>query len=177
MPVEKSQAAFDLFGGTVHTSGGVLLVTARLPHPPAGAHQLLEITAGNDLYDAMMRRMLSIPREPVARLRALALWFVLLVVAGTSVSVLATAATPTPFRIAAPLAGAALVAWCVWGYRRDGFPAMGWLIDAALVFVISVPLPIAFRGLALFYALVQFRALYVPQREIAGLVLAYSAAR
>jgi PAS domain S-box-containing protein len=74
--------------------------------------------------------------------------------------------------------GAFLVAaWWAYGYRRGSFPAIGFVLEPALLIIAAGLLPLPMRGLGLFYAGLQLRALYVSRRELPLLILGYEIGR
>ncbi|HEY4218138.1 MAG TPA: response regulator [Gemmatimonadaceae bacterium] len=124
-----------------------------------------------------MPRFLTIPHEPLARFRLLSAGFAA-TIAFLNVGMFAFGSQfPEPYRWEAAVAAALLGAWWLWGYRRGGFPTIGWLVDLALVVAVAVESPMPLRAIGLFYAGIQFRALYVTRRELALLTVTYAVAR
>ncbi len=74
-------------------------------------------------------------------------------------------------------AAATLGAWWIYGYRRGGFPIFGWAIDATLVLVVAAVSPMPSDAIALFFAGLQFRSLFVPRRELGLLIVSFAIAR
>ncbi len=74
-------------------------------------------------------------------------------------------------------AAAALGAWWIYGYRRGGFPIIGWAVDATLVLVVAAVSPMPSDAIALFFAGLQFRSLFVPRRELGLLIVSFAIAR
>src|SRR5438093_973876 len=120
-----------------------------------------------------MRRSLSIPREPIARLRALSLGFALFTCLGNAV-MFGLSGPTAPLRLTASAAAVTLAAWCVWGYRRGRFPAWSWIAESALLFVLGAASLMVLRALGVFFAVCQFRALYVPRRQLPWLIAGYA---
>ncbi len=124
-----------------------------------------------------MLRFLSIPHEPLARFRLLSVWFAA-AFAFMHVGLFAVdSSLAQPLRWGAAVAAALLGAWWLYGYRRGGFPIAGWLVDTVLMVLVATESPMPARAIGLFYAGIQFRALYVPRRELALLPLSYAIAR
>jgi signal transduction histidine kinase/CheY-like chemotaxis protein len=126
----------------------------------------------------MMRRLLpTIPREPLARFRLLALWFAVAAAFGNGLMIAASSGTPSAFRIAGAAASAALGAWYIWAHRRRRFPPLGWVLESTLMFVAGTASAMPLRALGLFYAASQFRALYARRLELAAVLASYALAR
>jgi hypothetical protein len=107
----------------------------------------------------MMRRLLpTIPREPLARFRLLALWFAVAAAFGNGLMIAASSGTPSAFRIAGAAASAALGAWYIWAHRRRRFPPLGWVLESTLMFVAGTASAMPLRALGLF-----LRRLAVPR--------------
>ncbi len=124
-----------------------------------------------------MRRYLTIPHEPLARFRLLSVWFAGMV-ALLNVGLFALVShAPSDVRWQAATCAALLGFWWVYGFRHGGFPLIGWLIDACLIVVVSAVSPMPSDAVGLFFAGIQFRALYVPRRQIGLLVASYGVAR
>jgi signal transduction histidine kinase/ActR/RegA family two-component response regulator len=124
-----------------------------------------------------MPRFLTIPNEPLARFRLLSVGFAA-TIAFLNVGMFAFASgLAVPLRLEVGLAAALLGAWWIYGYRRGGFPTAGWLVDLVLVVFVAVESPMPLRAIGVFYAGIQFRALYVSRRELALLTLTYAIAR
>ncbi len=84
---------------------------------------------------------------------------------------------PTALRWEEAAAAAALGVWWIHGYRRGGFPISGWLVDMTLVLVVATVSPMPSDAIALFFAGLQFRSLFVPRRELGWLIVSYAIAR
>ncbi len=84
---------------------------------------------------------------------------------------------PTGLRWVEAAAAATLGAWWIYGYRRGGFPIFGWAIDATLVLVVAAVSPMPSDAIALFFAGLQFRSLFVPRRELGLLIMSFAIAR
>jgi PAS domain S-box-containing protein len=124
-----------------------------------------------------MLRLSRFPHEPLARFRFLSFWLAeILMLLNIGVFAFFTG-LDAPYRWGPGLSALALSAWWWYGYRRRGFPIAGWLVDAVLVAVVAAWSPMPLRSIGLFYAGVQFRALFVPRRELPLLPLTYGAAR
>src|SRR5205085_948581 len=77
----------------------------------------------------------------------------------------------------AAVASLLLGIWWAWGHRRQKFPAWAWPIDFLLIIAATTAVALPMRGLGLFYAGVQLRALYVSRRQLAALIVTYDLAR
>jgi PAS domain S-box-containing protein len=84
---------------------------------------------------------------------------------------------PTTLRWVEAAAAATLGAWWIFGYRRGGFPIIGWAVDATLVLVVAAVSPMPSDAIALFFAGLQFRSLFVPRREFGLLIVSFAIAR
>ena len=84
---------------------------------------------------------------------------------------------PASVRFEEIAAAGALGTWWIHGYRRGGFPTSGWLIDMTLVLVVAALSPMPSDAIALFFAGLQFRSLFVPRRELGFLIVSYGIAR
>ncbi|MFI5229342.1 MAG: response regulator [Gemmatimonadales bacterium] len=123
-----------------------------------------------------MRRFLKIPNDPLARFRLLSVWFAVSV-AVLNIGLFALVDRP-PYLTVWPAAAAALLAvWWIYGYRRRTFPVVGWLIDLVLVSVVTTLSPMPSHAIGVFFAAVQFRALYVSRRELVLLAATFTIAR
>jgi two-component system, cell cycle sensor histidine kinase and response regulator CckA len=124
-----------------------------------------------------MFRFRHFPHEPLARFRLLSLWLAEgLALLNVAAFAFESALEPR-VRWEAGVAGLLLAAWWAYGYRRRGFPVAGWLVDAVLVSFVAAWSPLPLRAIGVFYAGVQFRAMYVPRRELILLALTYGIAR
>jgi PAS domain S-box-containing protein len=124
-----------------------------------------------------MPRLLTIPHEPIARFRLFSVWFAAMI-AFLNVGLFAFDSGHTPsIRLGAAAAAALLGAWWLFGYRRGGLPTAGWLVDLVLVASVATVSPMPLRAIGVFYAGIQFRALYGPRRELVFLPLSYGIAR
>ena len=124
-----------------------------------------------------MPRLLTIPHEPIARFRLFSVWFAAMI-AFLNVGLFAFDSGHTPsIRLGAAAAAALLGAWWLFGYRRGGLPTAGWLVDMVLVASVATVSPMPLRAIGVFYAGIQFRALYGPRRELVFLPLSYGIAR
>ncbi|HVX41469.1 MAG TPA: ATP-binding protein [Gemmatimonadaceae bacterium] len=124
-----------------------------------------------------MPRKLLIPQEPIARFRLLSVAFAVLFGFGNIV-VFATYSVPSPAaRWSAAVAGGLLSLWFLYGYLRGGFPVWGWIVDAVLVYTVTLHSPMPGHAIGVFYGGVQLRALYVSRRELWLLTLSYAIAR
>jgi PAS domain S-box-containing protein len=74
-------------------------------------------------------------------------------------------------------AAATLGAWWVYGYRRGGFPLFGWAVDSTLVLVVAAVSPMPSDAIALFFAGLQFRSLFVPRSQLILLIVSFATAR
>ena len=120
---------------------------------------------------------LTVPREPLARFRLLALWFALLVTIGNAVAIPLMSELAGARMIAAVAASLLLGAWWSFGYKRGEFPVAGWLLEPLLLVMVAVSSPMPLRSLGVFYAGVQLRALYVSRAQLPVLLIVYAAAR
>jgi two-component system, cell cycle sensor histidine kinase and response regulator CckA len=84
---------------------------------------------------------------------------------------------PPALRWVEVAAAATLGAWWIYGYRRGGFPILGWAVDATLVLVVAAVSPMPSDAIALFFAGLQFRSLFVPRRELGLLIVSFAIAR
>jgi PAS domain S-box-containing protein len=84
---------------------------------------------------------------------------------------------PPALRWVEAAAAATLGAWWIYGYRRGGFPILGWAVDATLVLVVAAVSPMPSDAIALFFAGLQFRSLFVPRRELGLLIVSFAVAR
>jgi len=84
---------------------------------------------------------------------------------------------PPTLRWVEAAAAAVLGAWWIYGYRRGGFPIIGWAVDATLVLVVAAVSPMPSDAIALFFAGLQFRSLFVPRRELGLLIVSFAIAR
>ena len=84
---------------------------------------------------------------------------------------------PPALRWVEAAAAATLGAWWIYGYRRGGFPIFGWAIDATLVLVVAAVSPMPSDAIALFFAGLQFRSLFVPRRDFGLLIVSFAIAR
>jgi PAS domain S-box-containing protein len=124
-----------------------------------------------------MPRFLTIPHEPLARFRLLSMGFAVIIAFLNFGMFVFSSSIAQPLRWEAAAAAGLLGVWWIYGYRRGGFPAAGWLVDMVLVPVVAIASPMPLRAVGLFYAGIQFRALYVSRRELALLPLSYGLAR
>jgi two-component system, cell cycle sensor histidine kinase and response regulator CckA len=124
-----------------------------------------------------MRRFLKIPNDPLARFRLLSVWFAV-TVALLNVGLFALLSTSSPqTRWAAAGASGLLAAWWYYGYRARGFPIAGWLVDMLLLSAVTALSLMPSHAIGLFFASIQFRALYTPRRQLWLLVATYTVAR
>jgi len=84
---------------------------------------------------------------------------------------------PPTLRWIEAAAAATLGAWWVYGYRRGHFPLFGWAVDATLVLVVAAVSPMPSDAIALFFAGLQFRSLFVPRRQLILLIVSFAIAR
>jgi PAS domain S-box-containing protein len=84
---------------------------------------------------------------------------------------------PPALRWVEAASAATLGAWWIYGYRRGGFPIFGWAVDATLVLVVAAVSPMPSDAIALFFAGLQFRSLFVPRRELGLLIVSFAIAR
>jgi signal transduction histidine kinase/ActR/RegA family two-component response regulator len=124
-----------------------------------------------------MAHLPTIPRDPLARLRLMSLWFAMFAigvdVAATSVSHLASG----PVRLIGVAAASILFAWVVRGYRRERFPEWTTPLEAVLLATITAAASLPIRAMGVFLAVVMLRALYVSRREFWLLPTSYGIAR
>jgi signal transduction histidine kinase/CheY-like chemotaxis protein len=119
----------------------------------------------------------AIPRDPPARLRLMSLWFVMFAVAIDVIAITTgRLATPTA-RVVGVAAVVALMAWVLWGYRRQRFPEWSTPVEAVLLVACTAGSSLPLRSMGLYLALVIFRALYVTRREFWLLPASYGVAR
>ena len=124
-----------------------------------------------------MLRLPRIPQDPLARFRLLSVWFAA-ALAFLNVGLFAfDTALPASLRWEEGLAAAALGAWWLSGYERGGFPIAGWLVDMTLVLVVAIVSPMPSDAVALFFAGIQLRALYVSRQQLPLLIGSYAIAR
>ena len=119
----------------------------------------------------------TVPREPLARFRLLALWFALFISAANCVALPLVGHLARPQLLEAELASVALGVWWAYGWHRGSFPAFGWVIEPPLLILMAITSPIPLRALGAFYAATQLRSLYVTRRELLLLVAEISIAR
>ena len=136
------------------------------PMPPGGPFVL---------YD--MSRLFTVPHEPLPRFRLVAIGFATAIALLNAVLFAFDRNLTPALRWEESIAAALLGAWWLYGYRRGGFPAIGWLVDAGLVTGVAAMSPMPADAIALFFAGVQLRALFVPRRQLALLIGSYSIAR
>jgi len=84
---------------------------------------------------------------------------------------------PPALRWVEAAVAATLGAWWIFGYRRGGFPTIGWVVDTALVLVVAAVSPMPSDAIALFFAGLQFRSMFVPRRELGLLIVSFAIAR
>ena len=84
---------------------------------------------------------------------------------------------PPALRWTEASAAALLGTWWIVGYRRGGFPTIGWAVDTGLVLVVAAVSPMPSDAIALFFAGLQFRSLFVPRRELGLLIVSFAVAR
>lgn len=116
------------------------------------------------------------PHEPLARIRLLSVWFAA-TIAFLNIGLLFFDSLPMPFGWIAVGAAVLLGLWWLYGYHRGGFPAFGWLVDVVLMVLVTVRSPMPMHAIGVFFAGVQFRALFVSRRELPVLAVSYAAAR
>jgi two-component system, cell cycle sensor histidine kinase and response regulator CckA len=124
-----------------------------------------------------MRRFLRIPNDPLARFRLLSVWFAITIAilnVGLFV-LLSTSSAET--RWAAAAAASLLAAWWYYGYRRQGFPLAGWVVDMVLLSAVTAMSLMPSHAIGLFFGGIQFRALYTPRRQLWLLAVTYGVAR
>ena len=122
-------------------------------------------------------RLPRLPQEPLARFRLMSVWFAAALAFLNAVLFTFDANLPPALRAVEVTAAAALGAWWISGYRRGGFPTVGWVIDTALVLVVAAVSPMPSDAIALFFAGLQFRSLFVPRRELGFLIGSFAIAR
>ena len=118
----------------------------------------------------------TVPREPLARFRLLALWLAVFVTSMNTILVPLIRGWNAGALIGAT-SSALLLLWWVWGYRRAGWPAWGWVVDPILLILTASTSPVPLRGLGIFYAGIQLRALFVSRGQLVFLPLSYAVAR
>ncbi|MES2177548.1 MAG: response regulator [Gemmatimonadota bacterium] len=124
-----------------------------------------------------MPSLLTIPSDPLARFRLLAIWFAAAIAFGNVGLFVLSPSVEQPFRLEGALAAGMLGVWWLAGYRRGRFPISGWLVDTLLMVLVAAWSPMPLHAIGLFYAGVQLRALYVPRQEFPLLPLSYAIAR
>ncbi|HTI63531.1 MAG TPA: ATP-binding protein [Gemmatimonadaceae bacterium] len=128
-----------------------------------------------------MRRLVTVPPEPLARFRLLAVWFATLVAFLNAGLLLFYGSLPlplaTPVRVAVASAAALLGVWWLYGYRRGGYQPAGWFVDVALVGMSAALSPMPAHAIALFFGGIQLRALFVPRRQLPVLIASYGIVR
>ena len=127
------------------------------------------------LYD--MGRLPAVPQAPLPRFRLVAVGFAAAVAFLHAILFAFDRNLTVAFRWEESTAAALLGAWWIYGYRRGGFPAIGWLVDAGLVLAVAAMSPMPADAIALFFAGIQLRALFVPRRQLALLIASYAVAR
>src|SRR5262245_47008549 len=124
-----------------------------------------------------MPRFFAFPNEPLSRFRLFCVCFAV-GVAFLNVGLFAFDSALDPVaRWSATAAAVLLAVWWIYGYRRGGFPAAGWLVDMLLVGYVATYSPMPLRALGVFYAGAQLRALYGPRHDLFLLPLSYGVAR
>ena len=124
-----------------------------------------------------MRRFLKIPNDPLARFRLLSVWFAI-TVAMLNVGLFLLLSTSSPeARWSAAASATLLAAWWFYGYRARGFPIAGWLVDMVLLSAVTAMSLMPSHAIGLFFAGIQFRALYSPRRQLWLLAATYAIAR
>lgn len=119
----------------------------------------------------------TIPRDPLARLRLMSLWFAMFAI---SVDVVATSVSrlpSTPVRVTGVAAALVLFAWVVRGYKRQRFPEWTTPLEAVLLAAITAAASLPIRAMGVYLAVVMLRALYVSRREFWLLPVSYGIAR
>jgi two-component system, cell cycle sensor histidine kinase and response regulator CckA len=118
-----------------------------------------------------------LPQEPLARFRLLSVLFAAALAFFHAFLFAFNINLPPALRVEEAAAAALLGMWWIGGYRRGGFPVTGWAIDSALVLVVAAVSPMPSDAIALFFAGLQLRSLFVPRRELGFLIMSYGIAR
>ena len=122
-------------------------------------------------------RLPRLPHEPLPRFRLMSVWFAAGLAFLNVGLFMFDANLPPALRWDEAAAAAALGAWWIYGYRCGGFPIIGWAVDATLVLVVAAVSPMPSDAIALFFAGLQFRSLFVPRRELGLLIVSFAIAR
>jgi len=132
-----------------------------------------------DLPQDMQRfpRLSSFPQEPLARFRLLSACLAVSVALLNAILVASRVEFSGVFRVEAVAASLLLGLWWAVGYKRGGFPLLGWLVDGVLLTVIGAQTATPPGAIGLFFMGMQFRALYVSRREFLLLPLTYGLSR
>lgn len=124
-----------------------------------------------------MRRLVTDSKDPLSRFRLLSVCFAAALAFLNAGLFAFNGSLPATLRWVETGAALVLGGWWLYGHRRGGFPVGGWLIDASLLFVVAAVSPMPSDAIALFFAGLQLRALFVPRRQLPLLIASYGMAR
>jgi signal transduction histidine kinase/CheY-like chemotaxis protein len=119
----------------------------------------------------------SIPRDPLARLRLMSLWFALF---ATAVDIVAGATSHLASPVARAIgmgASVTLLVWILRGYKRQRFPEWTTPFEGLLLVAITGAASLPIRAMGVYLAMLMLRALYVTRREFWLLPVSYGVAR
>ena len=119
----------------------------------------------------------TIPREPLARLRLMSLWFAMFAIGVDVVAAAVSRLASAPVRALGAAASLMLLAWVVRGYKRQRFPEWTTPMEAVLLVAITAAASLPIRAMGFYLAVVMLRALYLSRREFWLLPLSYGVAR
>jgi signal transduction histidine kinase/CheY-like chemotaxis protein len=119
----------------------------------------------------------TIPREPLARLRLMSLWFAMFAIGVDVVAAAVSRLASAPVRALGASASLILLAWVVRGYKRQRFPEWTTPAEAVLLVAITAAASLPIRAMGVYLAVVMLRALYLSRREFWLLPLSYGVAR
>ena len=122
-------------------------------------------------------RLPRFPIEPLPRFRLMSVWFAAALAFLHVVLFLVDVNLPPTLRWIEAAAAATLGTWWVYGYHRGEFPLFGWAVDTTLVLVVAAVSPMPSDAIALFFAGLQFRSLFVPRRQLILLIVSFAIAR
>jgi signal transduction histidine kinase/CheY-like chemotaxis protein len=119
----------------------------------------------------------TIPRDPLARLRLMSLWFAMFAIAVDIVAAGVSRLASAPVRALGALASLTLLAWIVRGYKRQRFPEWTTPFEALLLVAITAAASLPIRAMGVYLAVLMLRALYLSRREFWLLPASYGIAR